>query len=89
MHAERTGCPHTLPPGEIQRLVMIVILTEDHSPWSRSEIQCQIASARVNPGAVIDAIGDLRAAGLLHVSGELVTATRPARYMDELDLIAI
>jgi hypothetical protein len=84
MHAERTRCPFAVPAIETQRTVMMVLLSDEHSPWTRADLQREIARAKGDPLAVTDAISDLYGAGLVHVTGELVTPTRAARYMDEL-----
>lgn len=68
---------------------MMVLLSDEHSPWTRTELALEIAGVRGDPIAVADAINDLYCAGLVHLSGELVVATRAARYSDELHLGAL
>ena len=84
MHAEPTPCPRTVPLIETERTVMMVLLSGDHDPWTRADLQREIAGTRGDPLAVIDAINGLYGAGLVHFTGELVTPTRAARKMDEL-----
>jgi hypothetical protein len=84
MHAEPTRCPRTLPLIETERTVMMVLLSGEHDPWTRDDLQREIAGTKDDPLAVIDAINSLYGAGLVHFTGELVTPTRPARKMDEL-----
>jgi hypothetical protein len=84
MHAERTGCPRVVPAIETQRTVMMVVLVGEHEPWSRAELEREIAGTRGDPIAVVDAISELHGAGLLHITGELVTPSRAARKMDQL-----
>jgi hypothetical protein len=84
MHAERTDCPRAVPAIETQRTVMILILLGEHEPWTRGELELEIAGTRRDPLDVADAIQELHGAGLLHITGELVTPTRAARKMDEL-----
>lgn len=84
MHAEPTGCPRAVPAIETQRTVMMVILLGEHDPWTRAELEREIAGTKGDPVAVADAIRELHGSGLLHITGELVTPTRAARKMDEL-----
>jgi hypothetical protein len=84
MHAERTDCPRAVPAIETQRTVMILILLGEHEPWTHGELEREIAGTRRDPLDVADAIRELHGAGLLHITGELVTPTRAARKMDEL-----
>jgi hypothetical protein len=84
MHAEPTHCPRTLPLIETERTVMMVLLSGEHDPWTRADLQREIAGTKGDPLAVIDAINDLYGAGLVHFTGELVTPTRAASKMDEL-----
>lgn len=84
MHAERTDCPRTVPAIQTQRTVMMVLLSGEHEPWSHPELRRDIAGTRGDPEAVSDAIRELHGAGLIHITGELVTPSRAARKMDEL-----
>ncbi|HEV2974933.1 MAG TPA: hypothetical protein VGX69_08025 [Solirubrobacteraceae bacterium] len=69
---------------QTQRTVMMVLFSGEHEPWSRAELQRDIAGTRSDPDVVADAIRELHGAGLLNITGELVTPTRAARKMDEL-----
>jgi hypothetical protein len=84
MHAERTDCPRTVPAIQTQRVVMMVLLVGKHEPWTRPELEREIAGTRGDPVAVADAIRELYGAGLINFAGELVTPTRAARKFDEL-----
>jgi hypothetical protein len=84
MHAERTGCPRAVPAIQTQSVVMMVLLSGEHEPWTQVELQSEIAGTRGDPVAVADAISELHGAGLLNLTGELVTPSRAARKMDEL-----
>jgi hypothetical protein len=84
MHAERTDCPRIVPAIETQRTVMMVLLSGEHEAWSGAELEREIAGTRGDPTAVADAIRELHGAGLLRITGELVTPTRAAQKMDEL-----
>jgi hypothetical protein len=84
MHAERTGCPRAVPVIQTQSVVMMVLLSGEHEPWTQVELQREIAGTRGDPVAVADAIRELHGAGLLNITGELVTPSRAAQKMDEL-----
>jgi hypothetical protein len=66
--------------------VMMILLESEHSPWSRAELEREIAGVKGDPLDVTDAVNRLYASGLVHLSGELVTPTRAACLMDELRL---
>lgn len=85
MHAHRIDCL-CLAAAETQRIVMMVLLTGGAGPWSRDELQREIEGSRCEAVDVGEAIDTLYGAGLIHVSGELVTPTRAARLMAELRL---
>jgi hypothetical protein len=89
MHAEPTCCSHAIRAIETRRTVMMVLLSGEHDAWSSDELQREIAGVRGNRGAVVDAIDELYGAGLVNVTGELLTPTRAARAMDELTLGAL
>jgi hypothetical protein len=84
MHTERTGCPRAVPAIQAQSVVMMVLLSGEHEPWTQAELEREIAGTRGDPVAVADAIRELHGAGLLNITGELVTPTRAAQKMNEL-----
>jgi hypothetical protein len=86
MHAERSDSPCLTLATETVRIVMMVLLSSEHSPWSLAELQREISGSKGDPIDITDAIDELYAAGLVHVSGALVTPTRAACLMDELRL---
>jgi hypothetical protein len=57
-------------------------LTCEHSPFSKAELAREVAGSKRGEIDVSDAIENLYAAGLVNVSGELVSASRAARHMD-------
>jgi hypothetical protein len=64
--------------------ILCLLLSPDyHGPWTRDELQRELSSP---PLAVTDALADLAGAGLIHLHGELVFASRAARRMDRLSL---
>jgi hypothetical protein len=90
MHAERSESQ--LPEvesdivelvGQYERVALMVLL-EDAHPWTRSELEREIAGTRGGPGNVTSAIENLYCAGLAHISGELVIPSRAARKLDEM-----
>jgi hypothetical protein len=84
MHSERSDSPCRALATETVRVVMMVLLSSGHSPWSLSELQREISGSKGDAIDITDAIDELYGAGLVHVSGGLVTPTRAARRMDEL-----
>ena len=65
-------------------LVMMALLASDPRLLSRAELQREIASSKEEPPNIDDEIENLHAVGLLNVCGELLGASRAARYMDKL-----
>jgi hypothetical protein len=65
-------------------LVMMALLANDPRLLSRAELQRELASSKEELPSIEDEIENLHAVGLLNVSGELIGASRAARYMDEL-----
>jgi hypothetical protein len=84
MHTDRTHCAHCAVADEVQRIVMIALLTSEHSPFSQAELAREVAGSKLGEIDVSDAVENLYAAGLVNVSGELVSASRAACHMDEL-----
>jgi hypothetical protein len=85
MHAERSDSLPIDAPSELEAVVMMVLLAGDHVLWSRAELEREIAGVRGNPVDVTDAVDALYATGLVHLHGELVTPTRAARRMTQLN----
>ena len=86
MHAERSASAIAEIAHHTEAVVMMLLLESEHSPWTRTELEREIAGVKGNPIEVTDAIDNLHGSGLVHVSGELVTPTRAARRIEELDL---
>jgi hypothetical protein len=74
------------PIAVAEEAVMMVLLDDCRDPWTRAELQRMIGSRMCSEHDVSDAIGHLHASGLVNVTGELVTVSRPARRMDELEI---
>jgi hypothetical protein len=83
MHAERIEID---PIAIAEQAVMMALLDNRADPWTRPELQRLIAGRACDANDVHDAIGHLHGAGLVNVTGELVTPTRAARRMEELEL---
>lgn len=67
----------------IESGLMTLLLSPMHpGPWTRTEVQREMGERF----GVTDALAALNGAGLIHIEGELVLASRTARRMDELDL---
>jgi hypothetical protein len=90
MHAKPTDCPcsdiaEKLERAEqLARLGLFVLLSGEHSPYTRAELALEVSSPRREPADVTDAIAALYTAGLINVCGEQVTPSRAACRMDEL-----
>jgi len=82
MQADRSGCPAS--DDGVQRILMMVLLSSEHRPWSRAELERELSRPGDDLVDVADAVGALYAAGLVHIVGDLVEPTRPARYLDGL-----
>ena len=84
MHPESTECPCLDVITQYERVALMLLFEYEH-PWTRAELEREIAGTKGKPGNVSTAIDSLYAAGLVHLSGEMVIPTRPARRMEELN----
>lgn len=67
----------------IEQAMLSVLLAEGSQPvWTRDELAAQFPTA---PLAFADALCDLRAAGVLIVSDEMVKVAHAVRYASELE----
>jgi hypothetical protein len=72
----------------VERAIVLQVLRDDHDHrWSRSELEIEIAN--VEPLNMSGALTRLKDSRILCVCGESVWASRAARRLDELGLIAI
>jgi hypothetical protein len=85
MHSERSDL---LPvdAGEVEAVVMIVLLSKDHGVWTRVELEREVTGLRGIPDGVTGAIDHLDASGLVHLHGELVLPSWAGRRMGKLEL---
>jgi hypothetical protein len=80
---EHTADPVTHKPAT-EAAIMGLLLSGGHAGiWTRSEIELESSAS---PLDVQDALAALQASGLIHLHDELVTPTRAAQRMDELEL---
>ena len=84
MHQQATEPPIGDAVTDAERAVIFVLLSREHCPWTCSELEREVAGTRGNPLHVADAIENLRGAGLVNVTRELVTLTRAAHRMQLL-----
>lgn len=71
-----------------ERAVVLQVLREDREErWSRAEFEREICD--IEPLEISDALERLREHGVVHLAGELVWASRCARHLDILGMIAI
>jgi hypothetical protein len=83
-HAERSELTLAERDRHTEAAVMWRLLSSEHGSWSRAELERDVAGVNGKPLEVADAINRLYAVGLIHLAGELVFPSLPARRMDEL-----
>jgi DNA-binding HxlR family transcriptional regulator len=72
----------------VERAIVLQILRDDHEErWPRAELVEEISD--FGPAVVEEALGHLERDGVLQRRGDSVWAARPARRLDELELISI
>jgi hypothetical protein len=70
--------------ARVQRVVVLRVLRDDHPQWwTRAELERDLG-----PTALTGAVAKLAADDVVQVDGERVRASRSARHLDALDLIA-
>jgi hypothetical protein len=84
MHADRIENTCLAIDACIEGVVLLQLLSECGAPSSRAELARRISGSRGEPVDIDPAIDGLYAAGLVHVSGELVSPSLAARRVDEL-----
>lgn len=87
MRSERNGCE--LKDDEVaERAIVLQVLRDDHDDrWARAELEGEIYD--IEPLVISEALERLREVGVVHLSGELVWASRCARRLDALGMISI
>ena len=84
MPAERIENICACIDATIERVVILELLTDRESPWSRAELARHVSGSRGEPIDIDPAIDGLYTAGLVHVCGDLVHASLAARRIDDL-----
>jgi hypothetical protein len=75
-------------PYTAERGIVLQVLRDDHDErWSRAELAVELHD--VEAQAVADALESLRREGVLHLSGDLVWASRCALRLDALGMVSI
>jgi hypothetical protein len=71
-----------------QRAIVLQVLRDDHDDrWSRAELEREIYD--IEPAAIAEALERLRQEGVVHLSGDLVWASRAALWLDGLGMVSI
>lgn len=71
-----------------ERAVVLQVLRNDHDErWSRAELEREIYD--IEPQMLGEALESLRQEGVIHLSGELVWASRCAIHLDGLGMVSI
>ena len=80
--------PQEWGPEVAERAVILQVLRDDHDErWSRAELEREIYD--IPPHDIADALERLRQEGVVHLSGELVWASRCALHLDQLGMVSI
>jgi hypothetical protein len=83
MHAERIDSLTEEILAGYERLALLALLEAEH-PYTRAELQRELAGSHGDPLDTAGAIDALQAVGLVNLEGRLVFPSRAARAMDEL-----
>jgi hypothetical protein len=85
--AAKPGVPYD-DPYTAERGIVLQVLRDDHDErWSRAELERELYD--VETQALAAALESLRQEGVLHLSGDLVWASRCALRMDWLGMVSI
>jgi DNA-binding HxlR family transcriptional regulator len=75
-------------PDGIQHLIVLLVLSDDHDErWSRAELKAELDDPE--PQVISNALEHLEGAGVVHLDGEQVWASRCVRHLDALGSIGI
>ena len=78
-------CTHR---SRVERAIVLQLLDSDHAErWSRAELEIELHD--VEALAISDALEHLKTVGVLDLDGERVGASRCARHLDRLAIVAI
>jgi hypothetical protein len=71
-----------------QRIVVLQLLRDDHGDlWSRGELEAELSD--IERQAIAHALASLHEARVVQIEGDSLSASRAARRLHELSLIAI
>jgi hypothetical protein len=79
MHDERTPTPDEEDRRADRAIVLFLLDPKIQRPWSRDEIEREMGEN------VTDSIRRLHGAGLVHLHGDFIWATRAALVADEIE----
>jgi hypothetical protein len=86
--SEREAGREWTDPWVAERAIVLQVLRDDHDErWSRAELEREIYD--IEPQALGEAMERLRQVGVVHISGQLVWASRCALHLDELGMVSI
>jgi hypothetical protein len=72
----------------VQRAIVAQTLRDDHDRhWSRAELETELGHD--TPTTIDDALHRLESEGVVEIAGETVRASRAARHLDLLEMIAL
>jgi len=72
----------------VQRAIVAQTLREDHDKrWSRAALEAELGHDA--PITIDDALHRLESEGVIEIAGETVQASRAARHLDALEMIAL
>jgi hypothetical protein len=79
-------------PGDrdirVERAIVLQALRDDHDErWSQAELQAELGGEDAT--AIGEALVRLEAAGVVEIADEEVRASSVARYLNDLDVIAV
>jgi hypothetical protein len=78
-------CAHR---SRVERAIVFQLLdSDDAERWSRAELEIELHD--VEALAISDALEHLEAVGVVDLDGETVGASRCARYLDRLGIVAV
>lgn len=79
---------HVTNPIQIEQGLIIELVSDNHGHrWTRAELEHELAE--VEPTVLRDALERLKLMDVVHLDGELVWASRCARYMYAIDLVML
>lgn len=85
---DQTKQIHSDYDRRVQRAIVSQTLSDDHDErWSRAELETELNHS--DPTVIDDALNCLESEGVIEIAGETVQASRAAKHLDVLELIAL